>query len=41
MIEDLEWMGQNSTIRNDDRLDLADVLRDLKVAIKKAIERAN
>jgi hypothetical protein len=41
MIGDLEWMRQNGTIRNDDWLDIADVLRDLKVAIKKAVERAD
>lgn len=41
MIEDVDWMRQNGTIRNDDWMDIADVLRDLKVAIKKALERAN
>jgi hypothetical protein len=41
MIGDLDWMRQNGTIRNDDWMEIADVLRDLKVAIKKALDRAN
>jgi|GEM_PF-5254026 hypothetical protein len=41
MVEDLDWMRQNGTIRDDDWLDIADALRDLKAAIKKALERAS
>jgi hypothetical protein len=40
MIEDLEWTREHATIRNDDWLEIADALRALKTAVKRALERS-